>query len=113
MSLNVIVLAAGQGKRMHSDLPKVLHTLAGRSLLGRVVDTARALEASKIVIVHGHGGEQVRRAFAGDTGLAWAEQKAQLGTGHAVMQSFCFSSICSDSPQRYAQHPALQETSPS
>ena len=87
MSLNVIVLAAGQGKRMHSDLPKVLHTLAGRSLLGRVVDTARALEASKIVIVHGHGGEQVRRAFAGDTGLAWAEQKAQLGTGHAVMQA--------------------------
>ena len=70
MSLNVIVLAAGQGKRMHSDLPKVLHPLAGRSLLGRVVDTARSLDASKIVVVYGHGGEQVRKAFAGDTALA-------------------------------------------
>ncbi|MBS0337535.1 MAG: bifunctional UDP-N-acetylglucosamine diphosphorylase/glucosamine-1-phosphate N-acetyltransferase GlmU [Proteobacteria bacterium] len=87
MKLNVVVLAAGQGKRMHSDLPKVLHPLAGRSLLGRVVDTARALEASKIVIVYGHGGEQVRTAFANDTDLAWAEQEEQLGTGHAVMQA--------------------------
>ena len=66
MSLNVIVLAAGQGKRMHSDLPKVLHPLAGRSLLGRVVDTARELGASKIVVVYGHGGESVRKAFADD-----------------------------------------------
>jgi bifunctional UDP-N-acetylglucosamine pyrophosphorylase/glucosamine-1-phosphate N-acetyltransferase len=87
MNLNVIVLAAGQGKRMHSDLPKVLHPIAGRSLLGRVVDTARSLEASKIVIVYGHGGEQVRKAFSGDTDIAWAEQKEQLGTGHAVMQA--------------------------
>ena len=86
MSLNVIVLAAGQGKRMHSDTPKVLHRLAGRPLLGRVVDTARALGATRIVIVYGHGGEQVRAAFAGETDLAWAEQKEQLGTGHAVKQ---------------------------
>ena len=87
MSLNVIVLAAGQGKRMHSDLPKVLHPLAGRPLLGRVIDTARALSAAKIVVVYGHGGEQVRKAFEGDNALAWAEQKEQLGTGHAVMQA--------------------------
>ena len=87
MSLNVIVLAAGQGKRMHSDLPKVLHPLAGKPLLGRVIDTARALDASKIVVVYGHGGEQVRKTFEGEDGLAWAEQKAQLGTGHAVMQA--------------------------
>ena len=87
MNLNVIVLAAGQGKRMHSDLPKVLHPIAGRPLLGRVVDTARSLEAAKIVVVYGHGGEQVRRAFEGEKDLAWAEQKEQLGTGHAVMQA--------------------------
>ncbi len=87
MSLNVIVLAAGQGKRMHSDLPKVLHPLAGRSLLGRVVDTARELGATKIVVVYGHGGESVRKAFADDATLAWVEQKNQLGTGHAVMQA--------------------------
>ena len=87
MKLNVIVLAAGQGKRMHSDLPKVLHPLAGRSLLGRVVDTARTLQAAKIVVVYGHGGEQVRQAFAQDAGLIWAEQKEQLGTGHAVKQA--------------------------
>ena len=86
MSLNVILLAAGQGKRMHSDTPKVLHRLAGRPLLGRVIDTARALGATKIVVVHGHGGEQVSKAFASDAGLVWAEQKEQLGTGHAVMQ---------------------------
>ena len=87
MKLNVIVLAAGQGKRMHSDLPKVLHRLGGRSLLGRVVDTARTLQAAKIVVVYGHGGEQVRQAFATDAGLIWAEQKEQLGTGHAVKQA--------------------------
>ena len=87
MELNVIVLAAGHGKRMHSDLPKVLHTLAGRSLLGRVVDAARSLAATKIVVVYGHGGEHVRKAFAGEPGLTWAEQKEQLGTGHAVMQA--------------------------
>ena len=87
MKLNVIVLAAGQGKRMHSDLPKVLHPLAGRSLLGRVVDTARTLQTSKIIVVYGHGGAQVRQAFAKDAGLIWAEQKEQLGTGHAVKQA--------------------------
>ena len=87
MRLNVIVLAAGRGKRMHSDLPKVLHPLAGRSLLGRVIDTARLLEASKIVVVYGHGGELVRKAFALEKDIAWAEQKEQLGTGHAVMQA--------------------------
>jgi bifunctional UDP-N-acetylglucosamine pyrophosphorylase/glucosamine-1-phosphate N-acetyltransferase len=87
MSLNVIVLAAGQGKRMHSDLPKVLHSLAGRPLLGRVIDTARKLEAARIVVVHGHGGELVREAFVAEKDLAWAEQKEQLGTGHAVRQA--------------------------
>ena len=87
MSLHVIVLAAGQGKRMHSDVPKVLHQLAGRALLRRVVDTARAVGAARIVVVYGHGGEQVRRAFADEPDLLWAEQKERLGTGHAVLQA--------------------------
>jgi bifunctional UDP-N-acetylglucosamine pyrophosphorylase/glucosamine-1-phosphate N-acetyltransferase len=87
MTLNVIVLAAGQGKRMHSDLPKVLHRLAGRPMLGHVIDTARALGADRIIVVHGHGGEQVRDAFAAAPDLHWAEQAEQKGTGHAVMQA--------------------------
>ena len=87
MSLNAIVLAAGQGKRMHSDLPKVLHALGGRSLLGRVIDAARELKAARIVVVYGHGGAKVREAFEEYPGLAWAEQKERLGTGHAVMQA--------------------------
>ncbi|MDE2598667.1 MAG: bifunctional UDP-N-acetylglucosamine diphosphorylase/glucosamine-1-phosphate N-acetyltransferase GlmU [Rhodocyclaceae bacterium] len=87
--LNVVILAAGQGKRMRSDRPKVLHALAGRPLLGHVIDTARSLKPSNICVVYGHGGEQVRAAFAApaDADLKWAEQKEQLGTGHAVMQA--------------------------
>ena len=86
MSLSVIVLAAGQGKRMHSSLPKVLHRLAGRPLLAHVLQTARALEPTRIVVVHGHGGADVRSAFA-DAGVRWVEQAMQEGTGHAVMQA--------------------------
>src|SRR4249920_1180401 len=86
MPLDVIVLAAGLGKRMHSDLPKVLHPLAGRPLLAHVLDAARALSPRKVIVVHGHGAEQVRAAFP-DSSIAWALQSEQLGTGHAVMQA--------------------------
>jgi bifunctional UDP-N-acetylglucosamine pyrophosphorylase/glucosamine-1-phosphate N-acetyltransferase len=86
MPLDVIVLAAGQGKRMRSDLPKVLHPIAGRPLLAHVLDTARALSPRKIIVVHGHGGEQVRAAFAGQD-IVWVLQAEQLGTGHAVRQA--------------------------
>jgi len=86
MPLEVIVLAAGQGKRMHSARPKVLHRLAGRPLLSHVLDAARALAADRILVVHGHGGEQVRAAFS-DAPVEWVEQSEQLGTGHAVMQA--------------------------
>ena len=85
--LSVVILAAGQGKRMHSDLPKVLQPLAGRSLLAHVIDTATELSAARIHIVHGHGGEQVQAAFPANEGLSWAHQAEQLGTGHAVMQA--------------------------
>lgn len=86
MPIDVIVLAAGQGKRMRSDLPKVLHPLAGRPLLAHVLDAARALTPRKTVVVHGHGGEQVRAAFPG-LDVQWVLQAEQLGTAHAVRQA--------------------------
>jgi len=85
-ALNVVVLAAGMGKRMNSRLPKVLHPLAGKPLLGHVIDAARALEPSAICIVYGHGGDAVPRAFAADD-VKFARQEPQLGTGHAVQQA--------------------------
>jgi bifunctional UDP-N-acetylglucosamine pyrophosphorylase/glucosamine-1-phosphate N-acetyltransferase len=84
--MNVVILAAGQGKRMHSDLPKVLHPLAGKALLAHVIDTARSIGAGRICIVYGHGGERVREALAADD-LTWVRQEPQLGTGHAVLQA--------------------------
>jgi len=86
MAINVVILAAGQGKRMHSDLPKVLHRLAGKPLLAHVVDAARALKPSRICVVYGHGGEQVPSAMrAAD--LIFVRQAKQLGTGHALKQA--------------------------
>ena len=84
--MNVVILAAGQGKRMHSDLPKVLHPLAGRPLLAHVIATARSLAPGVICIVYGHGGERVREAIA-QPELVWAKQEPQLGTGHALAQA--------------------------
>src|SRR3954470_9894416 len=86
MSVNVVVLAAGQGKRMQSALPKVLHPLAGMPLLSHVLTTARALRPASICVVYGHGGEQVPDALrAAD--LNFVKQAPQLGTGHAVKQA--------------------------
>jgi len=84
--VNVVILAAGQGKRMHSDLPKVLHPLAGRPLLAHVLDTARSLGPSCVCVVYGHGGERVRETIGGDA-IAWVRQEPQLGTGHALQQA--------------------------
>ena len=84
--MNVVILAAGMGKRMRSDLPKVLHPLAGRPLLSHVLDCARSLAPARVVVVYGHGGDLVPRTMsAGD--VEWALQSPQLGTGHAVMQA--------------------------
>lgn len=83
--LNIIILAAGQGKRMQSKLPKVLHPLAGKPLLAHIINTVQQLNPEKIFVVYGHGGKQVRTALA-DLPVQWVEQKEQLGTGHAVMQ---------------------------
>ena len=84
--MEVIVLAAGQGKRMRSVLPKVLQPLAAKPMLGHVLDTARTLEARRIVVVYGHGGEVVREALDAPD-LAWARQDPPQGTGHAVQQA--------------------------
>lgn len=84
--LNIVILAAGLGKRMHSALPKVLHPLAGKPLLAHVLDTARALSPQQICVVYGHGGDAVPNAVA-DEDLICVRQEPQLGTGHALMQA--------------------------
>src|SRR5579872_6198655 len=84
--LSVIILAAGEGKRMKSALPKVLQPLAGRPLLSHVIDTARSLEPAAIHVVYGHGGERVREALTKEA-VEWTLQAQQLGTGHAVLQA--------------------------
>ncbi len=86
MGLSIIILAAGQGTRMRSDLPKVLQPLAGRPLLAHVVATAEALSTDDVCVVYGHGGELVRETISGEH-LRWALQAEQHGTGHAVMQA--------------------------
>src|ERR1700749_3649668 len=83
--LSIVILAAGQGKRMKSTLPKVLQPLAGRPLLKHVIDTARLLEPAAIHVVYGHGGDQVREVLK-DESVSWVLQAERLGTGHAVMQ---------------------------
>ncbi len=84
--LSVVILAAGEGKRMRSALPKVLQPLAGRPLLAHVIDTARSLRPAAIHVVYGHGGERVREALAKEQ-VEWTLQAQQLGTGHAVLQA--------------------------
>ncbi|NMF99489.1 bifunctional UDP-N-acetylglucosamine diphosphorylase/glucosamine-1-phosphate N-acetyltransferase GlmU [Aromatoleum toluolicum] len=84
--MEVVILAAGQGKRMRSVLPKVLQPIAGRPMLAHVIGAARSLDASRICVVYGHGGEVVRERMQ-DAALRWARQEPQLGTGHAVQQA--------------------------
>jgi bifunctional UDP-N-acetylglucosamine pyrophosphorylase/glucosamine-1-phosphate N-acetyltransferase len=88
--MEIVILAAGKGTRMHSDAPKVMHQVGGKPMLERVLDTACSLNPDKIHVVIGFGGEQVRSAFtdhAAGEKIHWVEQKEQLGTGHAVAQA--------------------------
>lgn len=85
-SLNIVILAAGKGTRMQSLMPKVLHKLAGKALLQHVIDAAKQLNPSKIIVVYGYGGNAVPEAFTHEN-IVWVEQKEQLGTGHAVQQA--------------------------
>lgn len=84
--LNIIILAAGKGTRMHSNQPKVLHEIGAKPILGHVLDCAKDLNPEKIIVVFGFGGEKVQNAYAQEN-IIWAEQKEQLGTGHAVQQA--------------------------
>ena len=85
-SLNIIILAAGKGTRMHSNKPKVLHEIGGKPILAHVIACAKALNPQKIIVVYGYGGEIVREAFA-EKAIIWMNQAEQLGTGHAVQQA--------------------------
>ncbi len=84
--LNIVILAAGKGTRMHSNKPKVLHEIGGKPILAHVIDCAKALNPNKIIVVYGYGGETVREAF-GHESIQWVNQAEQLGTGHAVQQT--------------------------
>ncbi len=86
LSTSIVILAAGQGKRMNSALPKVLQPLAGLPLLQHVIHSSRLIGAEDICVVYGHGGDEVRAAFDG-ADIRWALQAEQLGTGHAVQQA--------------------------
>ncbi|ARN73981.1 bifunctional UDP-N-acetylglucosamine diphosphorylase/glucosamine-1-phosphate N-acetyltransferase GlmU [Oceanicoccus sagamiensis] len=86
MTTEVVILAAGKGTRMRSKLPKVLHPVAGKPMVGHVIDTAKKIQADAIHVVIGHGAEQVQQCFA-ESDLHWAIQSEQLGTGHAVAQA--------------------------
>ena len=107
MSLHIVILAAGQGKRMHSKTPKVLHQLAGQQMLSRVVDTARALNPEAIHVVIGHGGEHIQQALS-SLPVNWIVQNEQLGTGHAVMQALPFIPASSQVLILYADVPLIQ-----
>ena len=105
--MNIVILAAGQGKRMHSNLPKVLHPLAGKPLVAHVIDTARSLAPGRLCLVYGHGGE-IGRATLAAADLAWARQEPQLGTGHAVQQALPFLDAAGVTLVLYGDVPLIQ-----
>lgn len=105
--LAVVVLAAGQGKRMQSGLPKVLHPLAGRPMIQYVLEAARALQPERLVIVIGHKGDQVR-AVLGDQDITFVEQAERLGTGHAVLQAERAAGDCNAVMVLYGDMPLLR-----
>jgi len=109
MTLNVVILAAGQGSRMRSDLPKVLHPVGGCPMVAHVIAAANALEPAKIVIVYGHGGDMVKQSIAGDNVL-WAEQAEQKGTGHAVMMALPYLDADSTTLILYGDVPLIKSS---
>src|SRR5690606_3073529 len=85
-TMSVVILAAGKGTRMYSDLPKVLHTLAGKPMVKHVIDAANDLGARQVHLVYGHGGDLLKETLSHDN-LNWVLQAEQLGTGHAMQQA--------------------------
>ena len=109
MAVNVVILDAGQGKRMQSALPKVLHSLAGAALLAHVIAAARELKPARICVVYGHGGEQVPQAL-GAAGLIFVKQQPQLGTGHALKQALPHLDARKDTRVLYGVVPLIAAT---
>ncbi|WP_413721763.1 bifunctional UDP-N-acetylglucosamine diphosphorylase/glucosamine-1-phosphate N-acetyltransferase GlmU [Sodalis sp. RH23] len=106
--MSVVILAAGKGTRMYSDLPKVLHPLAGKPLVRHVIDAAAALGAARIHLVYGHGGERLRQALAGPgPELSWVLQAEQRGTGHAMQQAAPFFQDDEDILMLYGDVPLI------
>jgi bifunctional UDP-N-acetylglucosamine pyrophosphorylase/glucosamine-1-phosphate N-acetyltransferase len=105
--MNIVILAAGQGKRMHSNLPKVLHPVAGKALVAHVIDAARSLSPETVCLVYGHGGDAVRTTIAAPD-LRWVLQEPQLGTGHAVMQAIPQLSAAETTLVLYGDVPLIQ-----
>jgi bifunctional UDP-N-acetylglucosamine pyrophosphorylase / glucosamine-1-phosphate N-acetyltransferase len=110
MSLSVVILAAGKGTRMKSSLPKVLHKLANKPLVEHVYDAAKGLGAEEVIIVYGHGGDQVKETCK-HFDAKWVEQKEQLGTGHAVQQAFEAVNLANDVLVLYGDVPLTAEQS--
>lgn len=109
MELGIVILAAGQGTRMNSALPKVLHKLANKPMLEHVIETAKKLKPKKIIIVYGHGGDLVKSTI-NDEFLKWAEQTEQLGTGHAVQQAAPYLNDVDKTLILYGDVPLLNES---
>ncbi|HCI54054.1 MAG TPA: UDP-N-acetylglucosamine diphosphorylase/glucosamine-1-phosphate N-acetyltransferase [Gallionella sp.] len=108
-SLNIVILAAGKGTRMYSDKPKVLHALAGKSLVGRVLECAQTLAPQQIIVIYGHGGEAVPAAL-NNMGAEFALQEPQLGTGHAVQQAMPLLNDDSQTLVLYGDVPLIQHS---
>ncbi|MTJ02449.1 bifunctional UDP-N-acetylglucosamine diphosphorylase/glucosamine-1-phosphate N-acetyltransferase GlmU [Idiomarina piscisalsi] len=109
MKLRVVILAAGKGTRMRSDLPKVLHKVANKPMVEHVIDTARSLKPEAVNLIYGHGGEQLQQSIQGDD-LTWVEQREQLGTGHAVQQVIPFLNDDEKVVILYGDVPLLSES---
>ncbi|WP_031522283.1 bifunctional UDP-N-acetylglucosamine diphosphorylase/glucosamine-1-phosphate N-acetyltransferase GlmU [Siccibacter colletis] len=105
-ALSVVILAAGKGTRMYSDLPKVLHRIAGKPMVQHVIDTANKSGAKNVHLVYGHGGELLKQTLRGDA-LNWVLQAEQLGTGHAMQQAAPFFSDDEDILMLYGDVPLI------
>lgn len=110
LPLSIAILAAGKGTRMYSDLPKVLHPLAGRPMLAHVLSAARSLQPARLCVVYGYGGDALPRAFAQDD-IAWALQAEQLGTGHALRQALPYLAEQGLTLVLYGDVPLIQSAS--
>ncbi|KAB0853631.1 NTP transferase domain-containing protein, partial [Cronobacter sakazakii] len=105
-AMSVVILAAGKGTRMYSDLPKVLHTLAGKPMVQHVIDAAKHVGAQHIHLVYGHGGDLLQSTLK-DASLNWVLQAEQLGTGHAMQQAAPFFSDDEDVLMLYGDVPLI------